>query len=231
MSTRIKPKEVFVVVPAFNENAVIRQVVSDLLGFQYQVVVIDDGSETSLYALLNDLPVYFLRHEINLGQGAALQTGIEFALTKDGNYIVTFDADGQHRATDIERLIQPLADNEANFVLGSRFIEGASHNMPWRRKILLQLVSYLNYFFTGLLLTDAYNGLRAMTRPVAEKIHLVENGMAHSTEFLAQIKKNKFRYKEIAVNINYTEYSLKKGLTLWSGFRILIDIFLNKIFK
>ena len=231
MSNLIKLKEVFVIIPAYNENKIIESVIKELLPYQYNIVVIDDGSAKNIFPLLNQLPVYFIRHKINLGQGAALQTGIDFALSKKANYIVTFDADGQHLAKDIDKLLQLLIDDKADIVSGSRFLEGASHNMPPMRKALLQIARYINFIFTGLLLTDAHNGLRAMTREAAQKIQITEYGMAHATEILQQIKKKKLRHIEVPVHIKYTDYSKKKGQTLASSFRIFFDLLLNKIFK
>lgn len=231
MSNLINSKDIFVVIPAYNENTVIQDVVKQLLTLNYNIVVVDDGSAKSLYPLLDKMPVYYMRHKINLGQGAALQTGIDFSLSKQAKYIVTFDADGQHQPKDIDMLLQVLINNEADIVSGSRFLEGASHNMPVKRKFLLQIARYINFAFTGLLLTDAHNGLRAMTRESAQKIQLQENGMAHATEILRQIKKGKLKHKEVPVTIHYSDYSTKKGQTLISSFRIFFDLLLNKIFK
>ena len=231
MSIPVNNRSVFIILPAFNEQAVIKPVIEKLLSFHYQVVVIDDGSATGLSSPLKDMPVYLLRHEVNLGQGAALQTGIEFALSKEAQWFITFDADGQHDAADIAALILPLSKDEADIVFGSRFMEGAAHNMPVKRRSLLKIARWLNYFFTGLLLTDAHNGLRALNTKAAQTIRLKENGMAHATEILSQVKKQRLRYAEVPVNIRYTEYSRQKGQTIWSGFRVFFDLLLNKIFK
>ena len=209
----------------------IADVIQKLQSYRYRIIVIDDGSKTNLYHTLKKLPVYFLRHQINLGQGAALQTGIEFALSKNAEYIVSFDADGQHQPADIDNLIQPLLNNEADIVLGSRFIRGATHNMPAARKIFLQIARYLNYIFTGVLLSDAHNGLRAMNRNAASGIKIQENRMAHATELLSQIRKTHLRYLEVPVTIQYTPYSKEKGQKLVNSFRIFFDLILNKIFK
>lgn len=208
-----------------------RQVVAGLINLGYMVVLVDDGSDTPVILQLAGLPVHVLRHEVNLGQGAALQTGIEYALSKKADYIVSFDADGQHQPEDIPALLEPLLNNEADITLGSRFISGAKHNMPAGRKIVLQIGRRINYLLTGLLLTDAHNGLRAMNRKAASLVQITENRMAHATELLTQIKKNKLRYKEIPVTIAYTEYSQKKGQTAWSSFRIFFDLLLNKLFR
>lgn len=231
MSTLINNKRVFVIIPAYNENTIIEPVIQELLPFKYTIIVVDDGSTKKLAPLINELPVYFIRHKINLGQGAALQTGIDFALSKKAEYLVTFDADGQHQSADIEKLLQVLVNEKADIVSGSRFLKGSPGNMPIKRKALLQIARYVNFAFTGLLLTDAHNGLRAMTNEAAQKIKIQENRMAHATEILHQVKKNKLKHKEVPVNIQYTEYSKKKGQNLLSGFRIFFDLLLNKIFK
>jgi len=231
MSNPVDPKKVFVVVPAFNEDRVIRQVVTGVTNLNYTVVVVDDGSDRPVLSQLAGLPVHILRHPVNLGQGAALQTGIEYALSKNADHIISFDADGQHQTADIPKLLAPLVSNETDIALGSRFISGAKHNMPAGRKIVLQIGRWINYLLTGLLLSDAHNGLRAMNRKAASLVQITENRMAHATELLTQIKKNKLRYKEIPVTIVYTEYSQKKGQTAWSSFRIFFDLLLNKIFR
>ena len=231
MSHHINPKDVFVIMPAYNENLIIQPVIQELLPYQYNIVVIDDGSAKTLAPLLKKIPVYFIRHKVNLGQGAALQTGIEFALSKQAKYIIMFDADGQHQASDIEKLLLYLINEKVDIVSGSRFMKGSSHNMSSGRKLFLQIARFANFFFTGLLLTDAHNGLRAITREAAQKIKITENGMAHATEILNQISKRRLRHREVPVTIHYTEYSKKKGQTLTSSFRIFFDLLLNKIFK
>lgn len=230
MSSHVNSKEIFVVVPAYNEAASIRTVVDQLTTFGYSVVVVDDGSASRLFPLLEDAPVHYLYHRVNLGQGAALQTGLEYALARGAKYIVTFDADGQHEGADIQRFIQVLEEDQADIVLGSRFLETAVHNMPARRKTLLQLARYINYIFTGLLLSDAHNGMRALNRRAAEAIRIHENRMAHATEILSQVKDKKLRYAELPVHVYYTSYSRAKGQSLFGGFRILFDLLLAKLF-
>lgn len=220
----------YVVVPAYNEAPTIRMVVEELLVYKYIVVVVDDGSAKSLADSLTGLPVHYLKHGVNLGQGAALQTGMEYALSQGASYIATFDADAQHRASDIEKMKEAMDKNQLDIVLGSRFLL-PSRQIPFSRKLLLQLARFLNFLFTGLYLTDAHNGLRLLNQKAAETIVLKENRMAHATEILSQINTHRLKYSEVPVQISYSAYSLQKGQTNWSGFRILIDLLLAKIFR
>ena len=230
MSPLINPSSIFVIIPAYNEGTIIHSVCEQILQYQYNVVVIDDGSSQHLYSALHDLPIHFLRHKVNMGQGAALHTGMEYALIQGAEYIVTFDGDGQHEAADIPKFIEALFTDKTDIILGSRFMEDAVHNMSGRRKRTLQVARYVNYIFTGLLLSDAHNGFRAMNRTAAQAIRIHENRMAHATEILAQIKQQRLRYAELPVRVHYTAYSRAKGQTLWSSFRILFDLFLAKLF-
>lgn len=225
------PKSVYVVVPAFNEQSVIRNVVMELLESRYNVIVVDDGSGRSQAGFLLNLPVFYLRHPVNLGQGAALQTGIEFALEQGAAYVVTFDADAQHCAADIQQMLLWMKESGADVVLGSRFLSSERQQLPFSRKLVLHFARMINLFFTGMYLTDAHNGLRLLNRKAAGKIVLVENRMAHATEILLQLKKHRLNFVEAPVNIAYSAYSLQKGQTTWSGFRILIDLLLSKLIQ
>jgi len=231
MLHQINTRDVFVVLPAFNEDTVIRKVIEKLLPFNYALVAVDDGSIINLKNFIKDLDVTVLRHKTNLGQGAAIQTGLDYSLRMGAKYIVTFDADGQHKASEIERLLTPLISNNMEITFGSRFLTGASHNMPFARKVLIQLARYINYAFTGLLLSDAHNGMRAMTQAAARKVRIKENGMAHATEILVFVKQSRLRYSEVPISIIYDEYSLKKGQSGWQAARILLDLIQAKIFR
>ena len=163
-------KSTFVIVPAFNEGEIIISTLQGLIAAGYSVVVVDDGSTNGMDALVANLPVYFLRHPVNLGQGAALQTGMTFALQNGAEIIVHFDADGQHKVEDIETLLKPLHQGEADVVLGSRFLREQDRSaVPLKKRVLLRLAVVVNWLTTGVRLTDAHNGLRAFTAKAARK--------------------------------------------------------------
>lgn len=221
-------KRVFIVIPAYNETAVLRQTVEELLPLGFTIVVVDDGSYFPQALHLTGLPVVCLRHVVNLGQGAALQTGMAYAREAGGDAVVHFDADGQHSPSDIASLLAAL-DTGADVALGSRFLcRDDASQIPRGRRLLLRLGRFVNGLFTGLWLTDAHNGLRALNKRALERIDLTENRMAHATEILSQIRREKLAVKEVPVTIRYTDYSQKKGQKWSNSINILIDVILNK---
>jgi polyprenyl-phospho-N-acetylgalactosaminyl synthase len=223
---------VFVIVPAFNEREVILSALQSLIQSHYSVVVIDDGSTDGTGALITNCPVYFLRHPINLGQGAALQTGMSFAVQEGAEIIVHFDADGQHSIEDIESLIAPLRKGEADVVLGSRFLRQLDTSaVPPHKRLMLRAAVVVNWFVTGVWLTDAHNGFRALTADAAKRIRLRENGFAHATEIISEIRRAGLRYVEKPTSIRYTDYSKGKGQPIWNAVNILIDLLLRRVFK
>lgn len=223
---------VFVIIPVFNEKRVVRTVVEGVINAGYPVILVDDGSAEDIAVEVKGLEgLHYLRHKVNLGQGAALQTGIDFALKLGAEYLVTFDADGQHQPMDIAVMLAPLQQQKADIALASRFLHKGYHNATWQRKCLLKFARLVNYFFTGLYLSDAHNGLRAMNRLAASSIRITENRMAHATEIIAQVKKKRLRYQEVAANVVYTDYSRDKGQSGLYSVKIFFDLVLQKLFK
>lgn len=230
----IKPdfeRDVFIIVPVYNEATTIREVVMSLSGKGYSIVIINDGSSDNSAEIIKSLPVYSVQHELNLGQGAALQTGISYSLLQHARYLVTFDADGQHDVNNIDALLQPLIDDRSDIVFGSRFLKGSASNIGKVRKLALFFARWLNYSLSGVLLSDAHNGLRAMNRKAAETIYLREAGMAHASEIHVQAVRKKLRVMEVPVSVTYTDYSRSKGQSGWNGLRIFFDLVFNQSSK
>jgi glycosyltransferase involved in cell wall biosynthesis len=226
----VSPAQVYVVIAAYNEGQVISRVVTDLRRAGYRVVVVDDGSLDTTAAIAYAAGAIIVRHPFNLGQGAALQTGIEYALAQAAAFVVTFDADGQHRVSDISRLTQALVEERADFALGSRFL-GQAPDLPPLRRLLLRAATLFTRLTTGLQVTDTHNGLRAMTRRGAAAIRLRQNRMAHASECLGQIGESGLRYVERPVTIEYTAYSLAKGQNIRDAVRILLDLFARRLHR
>ncbi len=224
------PGGVFIIVPAYNETPAIGAVLQELCAVYRHVVVVDDGSTDGTYEAARASATYVLRHPVNCGQGAALQTGIDFALRRGAEFIVTFDADGQHRVEDVAVLLAPIVSGECDIALGSRFL-GTSVDIPPLRRRMLRLGVLFTRLVNGMNLTDAHNGLRAFSRRAAQRINLRLDRMAHATELIDQVRLSGLPYKEVSVQIRYTTYSLRKGQSTRGAIRIVLHYLLGRVLQ
>lgn len=219
--------KIFIVMAAYNEANVIRPVVNSLLAIYPNVVVVDDASTDATAEILNQTHVNLLRHSVNRGQGAALQTGIEFALSQGADIVVTFDADGQHDLLDIPGMLAPIIAGECDVTLGSRFL-GRTEGMPLARRLVLKAGILFTRFFSRIRVTDIHNGFRALSAPAAAHIHLRMDRMAHASEILDQIRQSGLSYREVPVTIRYTTYSMAKGQSSWNAVKIGFELLLRR---
>jgi glycosyltransferase involved in cell wall biosynthesis len=222
---------VWLVVAAYNEGAVIADVISNTIRTFPNIVVVDDGSKDITAQSAKSAGAKIVCHPINLGQGAALQTGIDYALMQNANVIVTFDADGQHRIEDAVAMVAYLNEHKLDIVCGSRFLGLNSTTLPFKRRLLLKLAALFTRITTGIPVTDAHNGLRALSRKAAMNIRITQNRMAHASEIISQVYEKSLTFAEIPVEIIYTEYSLTKGQKMSNSINILLDLFLGRIGK
>lgn len=223
--------KIFIVIPAYNEEKTIGQTLLSLTSLYSHIVVVSDGSTDDTILAVQQIPeVKIIKHPINRGQGAALQTGNEYALLHGADIIVHFDADGQHDVNDIERLIEPIILGTADIVLGSRFL-GVS-NVSYLRKIFLKAAIIFQWFLTGIKLTDAHNGLRAMSAKTARLIHITQDKMAHNTEIIAEIARYGIRFKEVPVKLHYSKDLQARAHyegTIKRTFSVLKEIFKGRL--
>lgn len=220
----------FIIVPAFNESACIGDVLRRLTCEWPNTVIVDDGSTDRTLEAARGCAKYLLRHPINRGQGAALQTGIEFALRKGAQYVVTFDSDGQHEASEIPRLLAPIVSGECEIALGSRFL-GRTTNMPFSRRFMLRAAVVFTRMMSGASLSDTHNGFRAFSRKAAECVHITLDRMAHASELIDIVVQSRLPYKEVPVSIRYTDYSLAKGQTSRGAIKILFHYIVGRLMR
>jgi glycosyltransferase involved in cell wall biosynthesis len=221
--------ETYVVVPVYNEASIVRSIVRSLMQHFVHVICVDDGSTDGSYELLAESGATVLRHPVNLGQGAAIQTGIDWALRDPrARFFVTFDADGQHQVEDVMPMLSILECQGADVVLGSRFLQGGSGPTGVRRLTLRLATRYTNVL-SGLRLTDTHNGLRAFNRRFAQSLDLQRSDMGHASEIIGHAAAGPFSIREAPTTVLYTEYSRSKGQSLTNAVNIVFDAVLGRL--
>lgn len=215
----------FIIIPAYNEAKTIGQAIEDLKNEGYKdIVVVDDGSADKTEEIAEDSGAIVIKHAINCGAGAATQTGIDFALDNDADIIVTFDADCQHSALDIKKLIWPIIHDSFDVVIGSRFLD--KQKIPISRRIFNKIGNFLTYLISGIYSTDSQSGMKAFSRYAAEKIRISAPGYEYCSEIFREIKELGILFTEVSVSVSYTDYSLFKGQGfargLETGFKLLV---------
>jgi len=215
-----------VIIPAYNEAGRIEQVVKTVLEAGFDVLVVNDGSKDDTHFVLSVLPIIYLEHPVNQGQGAALRTGTLAARELGYESVVHFDADGQHQTADITRLLEVL-HNDFDAAFGSRFM-GLNSDLPGKKKVILNLARIFSRFVLQLRFTDPQSGLRAFKLSVYDQLEWQKNDFQHCSEILGQVMKNKIKFKEIPVQIIYDEYAVSKVVKpkMSLGWKLII----NKIF-
>jgi glycosyltransferase involved in cell wall biosynthesis len=219
------------IIPVYNEEKVIEAVINDVIKEFSHVVCVDDGSTDNSANKILSTSAHLVIHPINMGQGAALQTGIEYARTLPGiEYFVTFDADGQHRIEDVKEMLKTIQEYKVDIVLGSRFL-GSVENITKLKRSVLKLAVKFSNITSGIKLTDTHNGLRVFNKKVANGMQITMNDMAHASEILEIIRENNYSYKEIPVKIVYSEYSMAKGQSVLNAINIAFDVLLRRFSK
>src|SRR3989338_3201435 len=212
------------IVPAYNVEQTIGSVVRNLFEHVDRVVVVDDGSDDATAAAADSAGAEVLRHALNRGQGAALETGHEFARVIGADHVLHFDADGQFDVRDVQPALAELRRSNADVLFGSRFLDKRS-SIPWfKKRVLLPVGRVVSRLFGGGKLSDTHNGFRIFNRRALEKIRLTQDGMAHATEIQSLVKRHGLRYIEHPVKVTYTEY----GQGIQEGTRIVRDLLFGK---
>lgn len=222
-------KKVTVVIPAWNEEDVIASVIQGVKKYVQTIVVVDDASSDQTAERARSAGADVLSHIINRGQGAALKTGIDYALLCGSDVIVTFDADGQHRPEEIERIVEPVVKGDVDVVLGSRFLGKNPLGIPFMRRTVLKGGIWFTRMISPIHITDTHNGFRAFSAKAARVIRIRQDRMAHASEIIDEIAYHKLRFCEVPVTVSYTNYSIKKGQSSLNFIEISVKFILGKL--
>ncbi|MGC5616686.1 glycosyltransferase family 2 protein [Georgenia sp. Z1491] len=216
--------DAWLVIPVYNEASVIGRVVSEARETFPHIVCVDDASTDGSGSAAAAAGALVVTHPFNLGQGAALQTGIEYVVTRtDARYLVTFDADGQHRVVDAVQMVERARAEDLAVVFGSRFLDDRT-KPGFLKRIVLKTAVWVTNQSTGMRLTDAHNGLRVIRRDAARRVDLKQNRMAHATEIVLELGRTGLPWAEHPIEIVYTDYSKAKGQSLLNSVNILWEL-------
>lgn len=231
-------KKIYIVLPAYCEGKVIKEVIKDIKNEGYtNIIVVDDGSTDNTYDESISTGVKVIYHTINRGKGAATQTGLDAAKVLDADIVVTMDSDGQHNPKDITKLVKPILDGKADVVLGSRML--GEKGMPTSRKFMNNIANFVTYIFFGVMVSDSQSGFRAYSKKALDSVYTYLDRYEFESEMLGQIKNAKLKIKEVPIKVIYSEYSLNKykhvkGSTaqgLLNGIKMVVRLVENSLFK
>jgi len=215
------------VIPAWNETKNITTVINSVRPYVDEIIVVDDNSRDATASLAAAAGAIVLRHPINRGQGAALQTGNDYALKNGADIIVHFDADNQFSAAEIKDMVAPIISGQADIVFGSRFL-GKPANFPKTKKyIIMPLARIFTRLFLGVKLSDPQNGFRALNRRAAQSIQITNREMAHTSEIQAKAFQEKLKIAEVPITVTYHHF----GQKLSGGFKVAKDLLINKLIR
>ena len=195
--------KIIVGIPAFNEEKNIATIITKLADITDTIIVCNDGSSDLTLDIAKKMGVFVINHEKNLGYGAAIRSIFLKAKEMNGDVLVTFDADGQHRIEDIENVIKPIIDQKADLVIGSRFLDESEKEIPQYRKVGIKVITKITNSSIKEQLTDSQSGFRAYSKKVIAELNPSELGMGISTEILIKASSKKFRITEVPIKILY----------------------------
>jgi glycosyltransferase involved in cell wall biosynthesis len=219
---------VLVVIPAYNEEKQIGRVIRGLFENGHtNIVVVDDGSTDETAPVAKAAGAVVLQHEVNRGQGAALETGNEYARRINSDFVVHFDADGQFNPADISAALRFMQENHLDVLFGSRFMDQRSKIPFIKKRLVLPVARWINFVFTGCFLTDAHNGFRILNLNALRNIKITQDRMAHNTEILQEVRRHGLKYAEFPVEVSYREY----GQSALQGAKIVSDLLVGLFTK
>lgn len=222
--------KIVIVVPAFNEERKIAEVINGLKANGYKnIVIVNDASTDNTAQVVKSKNVEILSHAVNRGLGGALGTGFEYCKLVEADCLVTFDGDGQHDPKDVIKLVDAIQKNKADVVIGSRLIN--PKGMPFIRRVGNFGLNIVTYILIGVWTTDSQSGLRAFSKKAIDKIELKSNRMEVSSEFFMEIKRNNLKFKEVPIKAIYSNYSLGKGQTNLNAINIVLKLILKKLMR
>lgn len=221
--------KIYIVIPVYNEDERVVSVISDVSKIKFPVIIVDDGSSDDSKSKILKLKLKnltFLEHKINLGKGAALKTGCDYAFSLGADAVIMMDSDGQHMASDLDQFIEKLESGQYDLVLGSRNL---SMGVPLDRYMGNKIASVIVAFLYGIYVSDLICGFRAITKRAYNKVRWDSQGYGVEVETVIKIKKYDLKYCEVPVQTVY--YDNFKGVSILDAFGIFGNLIIWKFKK
>jgi len=196
--------KIIIGIPAFNEEKNIASIITKLMKITDSIIVCNDGSSDLTSEIAERMGAVVINHKKNLGYGGAIRSIFLKAKELDGDILVTFDADGQHRIEDIENVTTPIINQEAELVIGSRFLDDSEKEVPQYRKVGIKVITKITNASIKEKLTDSQSGFRAYSKNVVDELNPSELGMGISTEILIKASSKNFKITEVPIRILYS---------------------------
>lgn len=220
-----------IIIPVYNEATVVGAVIIKVSEHFRNIICVNDGSKDDSSQIIKESGAVLLEHAINLGTGAARQTGLDYALLDSGvKYFITMDADDQHEIKDAVKMLEFLKKENLDVIFGSRFL-GEAQNMSVVKRNFLKLAGFFTKRTTGVYLTDPHIGLRVFNRRFAENLKTTMPDFAYASEIIHRIADGKYKYAEMPVTVSYSNYSKKKGQPMLNAINIAFDLLIDKLVK
>lgn len=218
-----------VVIPALNEEHRIAKTIAAVKPFVSSVIVVDDGSHDQTSRVAHEAGAIVIRHMINCGPGAATQTGLEYAKKLEADYVATFDADGQHEATDLPLMVDFLVKQKKDIVFGSRFLQ--ANKVPFFRRMANFAGNLLTFFLSGIYLSDSQSGFKVFSKKALEHIAITANGFEFCSEIVREVAAEELDYCEFPIKVYYSPETLAKGQNLSTGITTMFKLIVRSLMR
>lgn len=221
-------KKIFIILPAYNEDKHIGDLIAEIKSLGYEnIIVINDGSTDLTKLVAENSGATVITHPINLGAGAATQTGLTYAKRKKADITITLDSDGQHNPKDIEKLIKEIEEKKVDIVIGSRF--KGKNDIPIVRRFFNLIANLMTFALSSTWVSDTQSGFKAFNQKALEKIDIKSTGFEFCSEIILQIKPNSLKFSEIPIDVRYSKESQMKGQSLANGMITAFKLFIQAI--
>lgn len=227
----IRKEDILVVLPAYNEATHLRTICEEIKALHFpNICIVNDGSTDETSQMAFDSSVVVLHHVINRGVGAATDTGLKYAKQKKYKAVITLDADGQHKTTDIEVLFDKYQSTQADLIIGNRFLL-ASNQIPNTRKLFNKVANIFTGIYAEKFISDTQSGIKLFSEKAIHAIQIDTDGYEFCSEIIIKASQQHLHIEEVPVHVYYTSYSMAKGQGLWMGFKTVFNLFANLLVR